>query len=405
MRWRSARRRSRSPTRAARAFALLVALPGLGAAVRAADPIEVSLTSPPAGVAVFGSVEVRAEVRSETPVRWVEFFLDGRLLGRDDSAPYALELDVGQDNVDRRFRAVAEDIGGHRAEHEITAPAIPIDEVFDVALLQLYVSVTTGAGSPVPGLDAADFEVSSGGGRRERIVTFAGGDLPVSAVLLLDTSESMAGEPLAAALAGAQGWLRQTIGEDETMVVLFSDRLLGRTDFLLSKSGLEQTIHDVEATGGSAIYDALYYGLNRVESRLGRRVIVLLSDGLDVSSALDMHDVLWRARRSQAILYWLRLGEEDESARYASSWRRLEANQENLALLEQAVVDSGGREIRVPSPDRIEPAFQQVLDELRRQYVLGIQPSDRRYDGSWRPLRVRVEGGRHEVRTRAGFID
>jgi VWFA-related protein len=382
---------------------LLLALTGGGSLL--ADPLEVTLTSPPAEVPVFGTVEMRAEVRSEDQVRWVEFFVDGRLAGRVEGAPYAIQVDVGQDNVDHRFRVVAVDVSGTRAEHEIATRPIPIDEVVDVSLLQLYVSVTDGSGLPVPNLSISDFDVSSGGGRREGIVTFAGGDLPVSAVLLLDTSESMAGDPLAAALAGAEGWVRQTVGEDETMVALFSDRLLSATAFLAPRSGLEETLRGVEPTGGSAIYDALYYALNRLESRLGRRVIVLLSDGLDVSSALDMNDVVWRARRSQAVIFWLRLGAESDASHYASSWRRMEANQEQLLLLEQAVRDSGGREIRVPGHEQIESAFRQVLEELRRQYVLGIHPADRRYDGSWRPLRVRARGGRFEVRTRAGFID
>jgi VWFA-related protein len=366
--------------------------------------IEVELTSPPPREPVFGIVELRAEVRSEEPVRWVEFFVDGRPAGRVEGAPWALAVDVGQDNVDREFRVVAEDVRGSRAQHGVTTLRIPIDEVVDVSLLQLYVSVTEGGGTAVPDLAAADFEVSSGRGRREQIVTFAGGDLPVSAVLLLDTSESMAGDPLAAALAGAERWIRQTVGEDETMLALFSDRLLGTTDFLAPGAPLGEAVQGVHATGGSAIYDALYYALNRLDRRLGRRVIVLLSDGIDVSSTLDMDDVLWRSRRSQSVIYWLRLSAVEGRLQYASTWRRPEANGRQLELLEQAVRDSGGRQINVSSPERIEEAFRQVLDELRSQYVLGIQPSERSYDGSWRPLRVRVRGP-FDVLTRAGFID
>jgi VWFA-related protein len=226
----------------------------------------------------------------------------------------------------------------------------------------------------------------------------------VSAVLLLDTSESMAGDPLAAALAGAERWVRQTVGEDETMLALFSDRLLSTTAFLAPGAPLGETVQGVRATGGSAIYDALYYALNRVEPRLGRRVIVLLSDGIDVSSTLDMEDVLWRSRRSQAVIYWLRLSAVEGKLLYASLWRRPEDNSRQLELLEQTVSDSGGRQIQVSSPERIEEAFRQVLEELRSQYVLGIQPGDRKYDGSWRPLRVRVRGS-YDVLTRAGFID
>jgi Ca-activated chloride channel homolog len=353
---------------------------------------------------VFGLVELRAEVRSDQRVRWVEFFVDGRPAGRVENPPWSLEVDVGQDNVDHQFRVVAEDVLGSRADDAVATLRIPIDDVVDVSLLQLYVSVSDGRVRAVPDLAVTDFAVSSGRGQPEQIATFAGGDLPVSAVLLLDTSESMAGDPLTAALAGAEGWVRQTAGEDETMLVLFSDRLLGATGFLPPEAALGEAVEGIRATGGSAIYDALYFALNRVEPRLGRRVIVLLSDGLDVSSLLDMEDVLWRSRRSQAMIYWLRLSADDATPKYASSWRHYDANLRQLELLEQAVSDSGGRQIRVAGPEHVEGAFREVLQELRSQYVLGIQPSNRRHDGSWRPLRVRVRGP-YDVRARAGFID
>ena len=386
------------------ALGAIGALVASGAVASPAGSIEVTVISPAPREPVFGIVELRAEVRSDEPVQRVEFFVDDRPVGRADRAPWALEVDVGQDNVDHEFRVVAEDVRGSRAEHAVTTLRIPIDDVVDVSLLQLYVSVTDRRGDAVPHLGTSDFEVSSGRGRPEPIITFAGGDLPVSAVLLLDTSESMAGDPLAAALAGAERWVRQTVGEDETMLALFSDRLLSTTAFLAPGAPLGETVQGVRATGGSAIYDALYYALNRVEPRLGRRVIVLLSDGIDVSSTLDMEDVLWRSRRSQAVIYWLRLSAVEGKLLYASLWRRPEDNSRQLELLEQTVSDSGGRQIQVSSPERIEEAFRQVLEELRSQYVLGIQPGDRKYDGSWRPLRVRVRGS-YDVLTRAGFID
>ena len=52
----------------------------------------------------------------------------------------------------------------------------------------------------------------------------------------------------------------------------------------------------------------------------------------------------------------------------------------------------------------LERAFHSVVEELREQYVLGFHPAARRHDGSWRPLRVEVQGP-YDVRARAGFVD
>ena len=56
--------------------------------------------------------------------------------------------------------------------------------------------------------------------------------------------------------------------------------------------------------------------LKLLEERQGRRVVILLSDGADVTSVLVMHDLLWVARRCQALVYWIRLGRAVPSSRH-----------------------------------------------------------------------------------------
>jgi Ca-activated chloride channel family protein len=270
------------------------------------------------------------------------------------------------------------------------------------------VSVTN-AGQAVHGLTQGDFEIVNDEGDREAITTFGGGDLPISAVLLLDSSESMQGEPLLAALAGVRAFVARTRPDDETMVAFFSDRLLSATTFIKDDDALQRALGEVHAAGGTAVNDHLYYALNRLQPRLGRRVVVLLSDGLDVSSSLDMEQVLARARRSQAMVYWLRLDDPATAGKgvpkYASIWRGADDNARQYTLLEQAVTESGGRILKIRQLGEIDDAFRQVIDELRQQYVLGFQPRDARGRGNWRPLKVRVRGDSFAVRTRAGFVD
>jgi Ca-activated chloride channel family protein len=372
----------------------------LGAPAGAA--IRVALVGPPAGYPAFGTVELIADVRADAAVVAVDFFVDGARAGRLERPPYRLSFDVGEANVGHHFRVVVTDATGARAEHAVETPSIPVDMAMEVELQQLFVSVTGDQG-PVSGLPQDAFTILNDRGRQESISTFGAGDLPMSAVLLLDSSESMQGEPLAAALAGVRAFVDRTKPEDETMVAFFSDHLLGATSFAKGDAGLTRALGDVEAKGGSAVFDHLYYAFNRLHPRLGRRVVVLLSDGLDVSSFLDMEQVLWRARRSQAMVYWLRLA-TGSTPLFASSWRGGEASKVNFELLETAVDESGGRILEIRNVEEIDVAFRRVIDEIRQQYVLGYQPRDSRNDGSWRELQVKVKGG-YTVRTRAGFID
>lgn len=82
-------------------------------------------------------------------------------------------------------------------------PEIHVDEVIDVELQQLYVTVTRPSGSPVLDLTAADFEVLDNG-EPQTVSTFSRGELPLSAVLLLDASASMEGARLRTAAEGVK---------------------------------------------------------------------------------------------------------------------------------------------------------------------------------------------------------
>ncbi len=391
--------------------ALVVAAPagsaGRSSAAPASHGMDLRVVSPPGGTPVFGEVDLAVRVKSAVPLAWVDYYVDGQRAGRVSSPPWTLHFDLGQSNVGHLVRAVAQDVLGGKGEALVRTGSIPSDMSFDVRLQQLFVSVTSG-GNAVQGLAQGDFEVLDDDGDSETITTFGGGDLPISAVLLLDSSESMKGEPLKAALAGVRAFVDRTRADDETMVAFFSDRLLSATTFSKDDAALQRALGEVQASGGTAVNDHLYYALNRLQPRLGRRVVVLLSDGLDVSSFLDMEQVLARARRSQAMIYWLRL---DDSAtatgapQYVSIWRGASDNQRQYTLLEQAVTESGGRILKIRELADIDGAFRQVIDELRQQYVLGFQPREARGDGRWHQLRVKVRGGEFAVRTRAGFID
>jgi Ca-activated chloride channel homolog len=284
---------------------------------------------------------------------------------------------------------------------------IHVDEVIDVELRQLYATVTRPSGAPVLDLTAADFEILDDG-KPQAVSTFARGDLALSAVLLMDASASMEGDRLRTAAEGVKAFVSRVLPQDEVSVMLFSDELLMRTPFSNDAATLLTPVDGVTARGGTAINDHLYLALKDLEGRLGRRVAVLLSDGVDVESTLGMEDVRWAARGSQALLYWIRLQETSRGRiERSSSWRDRKGHDEQLRLLETAVTESGGRVEVIPDVDQVGTALQKILRELREQYVLGYQPTANLGDGAWHKVEVRVRGaaGGYRVRTREGYFD
>jgi Ca-activated chloride channel homolog len=371
----------------------------LAAAVPAAA-IDVLLRSPRATDVVFGKVVVDAEVLSARPLKAVELKVDGRPAGRLTQPPFRFTVDVGEGNQAHTFEVTATDVDGAGATASVTTRRIEVDLEMDVALQQLYVTVSR-EGKRVLDLERGDFEVSDDGDA-QTLVTFERGDVPLTAVLLVDTSTSMAGDRLEVALAGAQRFIAGMRPLDEAMMMLFSDRTVHLTPFTADPAVAGAGLAGVTADGGTALNDHLYLALKLLEARQGRRVAIVLSDGVDVQSLLRMDEVLWIARRSQALVYWIRLG---APGRHSSSWRDPAGHARELAGLEQAVGESGGRIVPIERVEQAGDVFRDILAELREQYVLGYYPTRDLGDGSWHRVRLNVHGSGLTVRTREGYLD
>jgi Ca-activated chloride channel family protein len=366
--------------------------------------LEVWIASPPAGTPALGKVEVVAGVESSQPLRVVELLVDGRFRGRRLEPPYVWLVDLGERNLEHRFEVLATDVSGERASAVLVTPQVRIDDTVEVELQQLYVTVSRD-GQAVHDLRRQDFTVVDSGQRQE-LVTFERGDVPLTAVLLLDASDSMRGERLRTALASTRAFIDGMQPLDQAMLLLFADRVIHATPFTGFRQVLAAGLEEVVGAGGTALNDHLYISLKLLEVRQGRRVVILLSDGIDSASVLAMRQALWAARRSQALVYWLRLGgSDDERLSFSSAWRDADAYRREFADLEEVVGQSGGQILPLEGLQQAAAAFSDILDELRGQYVLGYYPRQRSDDGRWRPVRVLVSRPGFKVRARKGYVD
>jgi len=367
---------------------------------------ELVITQPTAASPIFGVNDILIEYHGSDPVARVEIFLDGSLVARLSRPPFRARVDVGESNAEHHVRALATTVFGKQLEASVTTPTITVDSQLDVQLIQLYMTVKWWVGEPGAKMKASDFEVIDEDGSSEKVITLSTEEPQLSVVLLVDASDSMVGEPLRIALDGAKTVTSLLKPDDEVLVGVFSDRLLRATEFTNRARTLDDALDGVEATGGTAVLDSVYYGLNRLSTRLGRPVVILFSDGEDVSSVLQIDEVRRRVRRSQATLYWVRQEVAGaEASRYVSAWRDADENARLREQLEQTVAESGGRVLPIYSLNEVGAALQLIFAELREQIVLGFQPTRRRHDGSWRRIQVRGRQAKIEIQTRAGYVD
>lgn len=389
-------------------LALLLPAPRLEAQAAMRQPgatagaAPLTIVSPPAGVPAFGALEVVVDPGGTAP-RKVEFWFNGIKAGETNRAPWQLTIETGEENIERRLRVVATDPGGQRREAELVLPSIHVDDELDLPLQQLYITATR-EGRPVSDLKRRDFEVFDMEHKQD-IVTFEHGDIPLTAVLLIDSSVSMVGPPLRAALAGAHSFAAGMAELDEAMLLLFSDRVVESTPFTADPDQLLAGLDGTEARGGSAVNDHLFLALQVLEKRQGRRVVILLSDGVDVESLLSAAQVNEIAVRSQALIYWIRASAEPFDLLQRSAWRNVVEHSTEIRQLAAMVDASGGRRIDIERYEDAEGAFQQILTELRQQYVVGYYPKRSRHDGVWHPVRVGVEPKGVLLRTRDGYYD
>jgi Ca-activated chloride channel family protein len=392
---------------------LALALLAWGAAAQTspdkAETIRVFLDKPDRTIPAFGSVEVLASVGSDEPIERVVLYVDGIIAAELTEPPYGATVDVGSENRRHSFEAIAYAASGVTARAFFTTPRIRVDEEVTLSLQQLYVTVTRDE-RRVTDLTQDQFSVTDQG-RKQELVTFARGDIPFTAAVLLDSSTSMAGDKLRAALAGAKAFFDRMSPLDEGRLIVFSDRILHSSPFTGYPEILGAGLGGVRAAGGTALADHLYLALKQLQKRQGRRVVILLSDGVDSHSVLSMSDALAQARRSQALIYWLRLpygsGSSNASGlpRLSSAWRGSADYDREFALLSQTVLESGGRIATLAAMSEIGPAFEEIRQELREQYVLGYYPTGKRRDGSWRKVQVRLRDSSLEVRARDGYGD
>jgi len=262
-------------------------------------------------------------------------------------------------------------------------------------LVVLPVTVIDKDGLFVPDLAAERFAVFDNG-RSRPIAFFSSEDTPVTIGLLIDTSSSMRaklGEVVAAAVAFA----RSSNPQDELFVLSFNESVrdaLPEHRFLPAADvgRLQTAVASLRPEGRTALYDGLLAALDRLDSgKLGRKALVVISDGGDNVSRATLADVQARAQRSSAVIFTIGLFDADDPDR-------------NPGVLESLARATGGERFLPRSAGPLLQACERIARAIRSGYTMAIEPPER--DGSYHKIRVQVSepDRRLSARTRDGYV-
>src|SRR6266566_4173396 len=222
--------------------------------------------------------------------------------------------------------------------------------------------------------------------------------LPLSIVLAIDTSLSTR-KDLPLELASARRFVHAILRPvDALSLYQFSEIVSEVTPFTSDLRRIDHAIDRIHVGSATALYDALYLGAGALESRQGRKVMVVITDGGDTMSKVDYKEAVRAAQQAEAILYSIIVVPIEASA------GRDTGGEHALIQLSE---DTGGKDFYASSMPQLDEAFRQISDELRTQYLLAYYPSQKLSDSDFRRIEVRVNGvpaaGNFKVRHRTGY--
>ena len=286
--------------------------------------------------------------------------------------------------------------------------AIPQQPAFrsGVDVVNLGVAVIDKAGAAVPGLTRDDFVVYEEGKKQELRYFAADGAKsevsgdgerpPLHIGLVFDTSGSMERDMELARSAAIRFLNRLPRAEDMTVVDFDTEVRIAtytQSDF----TRLVARLRGRKPDGWTALWDAVGIYLGGAQEQTGQKVLIVFTDGGDTRSTLSYIDLLNALRASDVSLYAIGFLEHQPSS---------VRTQQRLQLAQLADL-TGGQAFFPVSMKEVESMYDRIVAEIDSRYLLGYVSTDRRTDGAWRSVEVRLtrpDLRQAKVRTRKGYF-
>ncbi len=342
----------------------------------------VRLTSPQRGATHTSSVRAVAEVEAPRHERLdrVEFFLNDTRTATLYQPPFEQPIRIDPAEPLSYVRAVAHLETGAWAEDLVFVNSRNLVEEVEVALIELYVSVTNRSGDPVRGFGHEDFQVFVDGEAQQLQRFDNAANQPVHAGILFDTSLSML-DRLDAAEEAALHFFELVLGPgDRACLITFNDRPELAVGFTGSKEALAGGLAGLEAEGETALYDSILYSLYYFGGLRGKRALILLTDGGDSSSEYRFDDVLEFARRSQVAIYSIGIDIDQRELMFRGR-------------LQQLCNETGGRCFFITGASELPRVYERIETEVRSQYLLVFESPEGERD-AFRKVEVKLNDPR-----------
>jgi Ca-activated chloride channel homolog len=222
-------------------------------------------------------------------------------------------------------------------------------------------------------------------------------ELPLRVALLIDNSGSITSR-IGFEKKAVSVFLKKILrpGVDQALVAAFDDQVRLLQDFTNDKDALEKALRHLQPHGNTALYDAVAFASKKLghtsDTRVSRRVIILISDGADTASRAMLNDAQRAALSSDAVIF--SLSTNDRNWGYPKG----------EAVLELLSRGTGGNILPAREEGALRRAFAEVEKTLRTQYAVGYTPANFQTDGSFHSVQILPRKSRLAVHCRRGYF-
>jgi VWFA-related protein len=288
----------------------------------------------------------------------------------------------------------------------------------NVNVVQLFFNVKDKKGALIPSLKKEDFQVLEDG-KPQTIKYFAAeSNLPLTLGILIDSSGSQARVLDMEKEVGGEFLSEILRDKDLAFVLSFDVNVDLLQDFTSSVHALKAalntarintaggsgtgipglgggTVPTVGSPKGTLLYDAVYLASHdELAQQVGRKAMILLTDGEDQGSQLKIKDAIEAAQKSDSIVYVLLCADRGF---YGFGY----SGDSEMKKLTQ---ETGGRMIEVGNKfEKLKEGFAQIANELRSQYNIGYNSTNAKLDGTFRKVEIHANNKDYKIQSRSGY--
>jgi len=267
--------------------------------------------------------------------------------------------------------------------------------VFRVGVENVYVPITVSDSLSryVTGLKKEHFHIFED--KVEQAIThFSQDEAPISVGIVFDVSASMKdNDNIRKAKNAITRFLQSVNPEDEALLITFNEKANLTQRFTDQIGTMRSTLAQMKPSGRTAIYDAVYMGLDQIRrGKNEKKALVLITDGEDNSSRYTSAELREFAKESNVQVYGI--GEQGVLGY-------------GFVEIQHIVSLTGGRVFFPNNFNDLDYYIDLVHSELRSQYLVGYTPTNNIHDGKWRRITVQLDAPpglpKLAVRAREGY--